>query len=279
MNYLKSFFKLSRPILIPILLVCLSVSLFFSTSIESITLFSIIEIILVSFLTPFFIFSINDFYDVESDILNKRKNNLLQGFSSKNIYSSKKFIFHTNLIIFIVLFGFSLFSKNIEHIITMFVLLFIAYFYSAKPIRFKEMLLLDSISNGVLVFSYFALIYTLYNSIITIPLEVILIAISTMAYHLLAAEIDKESDFKANQKTTATIIDNRNTIFLICILLNLPLFFINLNSVFSYLVYLNLFMIFISYFFKHFNKSKLIFIFLIFWFSITILYILKKLFF
>jgi 4-hydroxybenzoate polyprenyltransferase len=99
----KQFIILSRPLLFPVLLLCLFVALLFSTSISNITYLHIIEIFLISLLTPFLIFAINDIYDYNSDKVNGRKKDIIQGSTFKNIYEFKKSIKFYDLIIIIFL--------------------------------------------------------------------------------------------------------------------------------------------------------------------------------
>ncbi|MCK9293227.1 MAG: UbiA family prenyltransferase [archaeon] len=272
----KQFIFLSRPILFPLLILCLFVALLFSTSLTNIGVTHIIYIILLSFLFPFFIFAINDYYDYDSDIKNKRKNNILQGMVFKNISELKKAILLYDLIIFLILFLYSLLFNNLVHTLLLLLLFFVCFFYSAKPLRFKEIPFIDSISNGVIVFLVFALMYTLFNNFFTIPFKVIAISISIMSYHLIAAQLDVRSDLSAKHKTSATFINNRFLVYLLCLFYNLPLLFINLGSIFKYLFFINLFLIIYIYFNKNFNKKRLLILFLISWALLTIVYILKS---
>jgi 4-hydroxybenzoate polyprenyltransferase len=255
----------------------LFVALLFSTSFTNINLYYIIYLILFSFLFPFFIFAINDYYDYDSDIKNKRKNNILQGLIFKNILELKKTILIYDIVIFLILFLFSLIFNNSIHSILLIILFFTTFFYSAKPLRFKEIPFVDSISNGVIVFLVFALVYTLFNNIFYIPFKIIAISISIMSYHLIAAQLDVSSDISAKHKTSATFINNRTVVYLLCLLYNVPLLFINLGSIFKYLFFINFFIVIYIYFNKNFNKKRVLILFLISWGLLTTIYILKSL--
>ncbi len=275
----KYFLILSRPIIFPLILLCLLVALFFSISgLNEINLSVILFIFLLSFLLPFFTFSINDLEDFESDRVNLRKKKIVFGKHISNLKEFSKSIFLYNLIIFLILIIYSIFFFKFEITLILFVLLFIIYFYSAKPLRFKERLFLDFFSNGLIALLTFWLIYSLFNSFKSLPLEVYAVSISIMSYHLIAAQIDYSSDLSVKHKTTATIINNKSIVYLICILLNLPLLFVTLEGNFKYLFFVNLIIILILYFFPNLKKMYLFIFFFISWSFITLSYILTKLF-
>lgn len=275
----KYFLILSRPIIFPLILLCLLVALFFSISgLNEINLSVILFIFLLSFLLPFFTFSINDLEDFESDGVNLRKKKIVFGKHISNLKEFSKSIFLYNLIIFLILIIYSIFFFKFEITLILFVLLFIIYFYSAKPLRFKERLFLDFFSNGLIALLTFWLIYSLFNSFKSLPLEVYAVSISIMSYHLIAAQIDYSSDLSVKHKTTATIINNKSIVYLICILLNLPLLFVTLEGNFKYLFFVNLIIILILYFFPNLKKMYLFIFFFISWSFITLSYILTKLF-
>lgn len=275
----KKFIIISRPILFPLIFLCLICALFFSTS--SLVLINLIDLIFILFLTfliPFFTFSINDLYDYNSDKINIRKKSILYGKFISNIKQYSFSIYLYNFMIFLFLFIFAFIFYNIQTMLIIIILFFLIYFYSAKPLRFKEVYLLDSLSNGLIALFTFLLIYSFYNDIFALPLEVYLIALSISSYHLIAAQLDVVSDKSSNHKTTATKINNKDVVYLICILFNLPLLFFKINSGFKYLFYVNIFIIFILYFFPRVKKIYLFLFFIISWMFITMSYILNYLF-
>jgi lycopene elongase/hydratase (dihydrobisanhydrobacterioruberin-forming) len=271
----KEFLVISRPISFILLLLCIAVAFFFSADVSQLNIFHILEFIMIIFLLPFFIFSINDYYDLESDIINNRKGNLLQGkIISKEV--SKKDIDRINLIIFFVFIVYSLIFRNITHTILIFSMLFFSYLYSAKPLRFKEIPFIDSLSNGAIVFSVFAVVYSLFNTIWSLPAGVIAVAVSIIFYHLLMAQIDKESDIKAGQMTTAVFLKSKLAVYLLCVLYNLPLLAIKFNSCFRYLFYFNIVILGYSSFNEEKSKS-IVFMFIVVWTLLLLLYIFEKL--
>jgi 4-hydroxybenzoate polyprenyltransferase len=275
----KCFLIISRPIIFPLILLCLFVALFFSISnLNQINLPYIIFIFLLSFSLPFFTFSINDLEDFDSDKINDRKKKIIFGKHLSNLKEYSKSIYLYNFLIFLILMLYSIFFFKIEITFILFLLLFTLYFYSSKPFRFKERFFLDFFSNGLIALLTFAVIYTLFNNLKSLPFEVYAVSISIMSYHLIAAQIDYSSDFYVKYKTTATIIKNKTIVYLICILLNLPLLFVTLEANFKYLFLINLLIILTLYFFPKFKKMCLFIFFFISWSFITLSYIFLKLF-
>jgi 4-hydroxybenzoate polyprenyltransferase len=224
------------------------------------------------------VFSINDLEDYSSDKLNSRKKSIFFGMHIPNLLKYSQCIKIYNLIIFLILIGYSILYFKIITTLILFLLLFIMYFYSAKPIRLRRILFIDFISNGIIVFLSFVLIYSIFNRICFIPLKIYLVSISIMSYHLVAAQIDIISDNISKQQTSATIINNKHLIFLICILLNLPLLLIKLNSFFKFLFYINILIILIIYLYPKFSKLYLFLFFVTSWVIISLFYILNNLF-
>ena len=275
---IKQFFQISRPISFVFLLISFIVAILFSTNIFAVKLIHLIEITMLTLLLPFFVFSINDLYDYSTDKINLRKHSAWQGQFIKNLKDYKKSILITELIIFTVIVGYSLIFNNLVHTLLLVLLLFLGFFYSVKPIRFKEIPFLDSLSNGIIVFLTFASIFVLFNSLYSIPIAIIGVSISTLSYHLLAAEMDLVADKRSGQKTTATLLKSRLLIHLICIVYNIPLLFIHFNSVFKYLFYVNLIFIIYNYFSKDITKKQIFFLFTIIWVLVFLIYIFSKLF-
>lgn len=272
----KDYLIISRPIIFPLIFLCFLVALFFSAkSIYYIDIVHIIFILLLTFLLPFFTFSINDLEDFKSDKINFRKKNILFGKYNPKINNFKKSILIYNLLTFLILILFSIFFLKLITSFILLILMLIIYFYSAKPIRLKEILFIDSISNGLIAFLCFLMIFSLFDNIFNIPFKILAVSVSIMSYHLIAADIDKKYDVLSKHKTTATEIKNRFFILLLLILFNLPLFFITFSSSFKYLLPFNLLLI-ILYFFN-FKKIKimLFLIFILSWVLITFFYILK----
>jgi len=269
------FLAISRPISFILLFLCLTVAFLFSANISQLTIYHIIEFLLIIFLMPFFIFSINDYYDLNSDRINERKGNLLQGkIIAKDI--SKQDIDRINLTIFFVLLFSSFTFRNLVHTLILFLALFFSYFYSAKPLRLKEIPIIDSLSNGAIVLSIFAMIYYLFNDVSDLPFRVIAVAISIVSYHLIMAQVDRTPDIKSGQKTTAIFLRSRFAVYLLCLFYNVPLLFAGFASVFKYLFYINLIILGFAYFNEK-NSKSIVFLFIISWVALLLLYVVDKL--
>jgi 4-hydroxybenzoate polyprenyltransferase len=264
---------ISRPILFPLIFLCLLVAFYFSfRSFNYITFIDILFILLLTFLIPFFTFSINDLEDYYSDIKNHRKRNILFGKFQKDLLVFKKSINLYNSLILLILFVYSLIFYNLQTTVILLLLLFLLYFYSAKPIRFKEIFILDFFSNGLITLFSFALIFSLKYSVLSLPLSIYILALSISSYHLIAAQLDYLPDKSANQKTSVILINNKHIVFSLAILLNLPLFLVHFNSFFKYLVYLNLGIILLFWILPKSNKKIVFSIFFFFWTLISIFY-------
>ena len=271
----SKFLIISRPILFPLIFICLLVAFFYTfRSFSFLNFIDLIFILLLTFLVPFFTFSINDLVDFYSDKKNIRKKNILFGKFQKDLLSFKSSIYLYNFLIFLVLFVFSLIFYNLDTVIILLLLLFFLYFYSAKQIRFKEVFILDFLSNGIITLLCFALIYSFKYSIFNLPLGIYLISLAISSYHLIAAQLDYYPDKLANQKTTVVFINNKHIIYSLTLLLNLPLFLISFNSIFRYLVYLNIIIILTLWFFPKVNKKIIFCLFIIFWTFICIFYLI-----
>lgn len=270
----KDYLIISRPIIFPLILLCLVVALFYSVNnISQISIEHIIFIFLLTFFLPFFTFSVNDLEDFESDRINDRKKGIIFGKFLPNLKIYSQSIHLYIFVISLILILYSLLFFNQQVVSFLFLLLFFLYFYSAKPFRFKEKLFLDFISNGLIALLTFFVIFVIFNDFKQLSIDVYAVSISIMSYHLIAAQIDLSSDKKVNHKTTATIINNKEIVYLMCILLNLPLLFVILKGNFKFLFFINILIILQLYFFPKIKKTRLFFFFFIGWLFITITYI------
>lgn len=96
-------------------------------------------------------------------------------------------------------------------------LLFFSWQYSSPPFRFKELPVLDSISNGVIVWLCWALGYISNGRNLFLGKENAsaskgwLLAFCTIGIHALGAAADIEADTIAGQRTIATVLGVRFT--------------------------------------------------------------------
>lgn len=153
----------------------------------------------------------NDVYDYHTDILNVRKTSSgLQGgvlypvyHSSVRLaaYLSMAFIFLVSLL--------TLRARNVSAVV---LLVLLGWQYSAPPLRLKEIPLLDSCSNGLIVFLAWLVGYTFgRGKLSNIPDKVFVLSLCTTGVHALGAAVDLESDVAAGQTTIATFLGQRSS--------------------------------------------------------------------
>jgi len=156
------------------------------------------------------IYGINDIFDYETDKLNPKKNSyeeLVDPEQHKKIYK-QILLFNIPFIVY------GLFVLNFETFIWLFLFLFFATFYSAKPIRAKTKPFLDSFFSAghYIATGIFGYILIGGDSIPwTALIAGMLWAISMHAYSAIP---DITSDLSSGIKTIATKFGIRNTIVL-----------------------------------------------------------------
>ncbi|MFA0833685.1 MAG: prenyltransferase [Methanobacterium formicicum] len=182
-----------------------------------------------------FIYGVNDYWDEDTDKLNPKKDEKEHRVS---VIERKKLL---NVIILVT--GFSLilmiFQDNVERIIfTGF--LFLSYFYSAKPLRFKDKPFLDFVSNYLYIMPGIFAYYLASNNIP--PLIYMFGAfLHISAMHIFSAIPDIKYDRKAGINTTPVFIGANSALWLCLVFwMGLSLIVIYLTDFFplSFLVFL-----------------------------------------
>lgn len=159
------------------------------------------------------IYGINDIYDYETDLLNKKKVEYETLLHPKDHSSVWRWIFFTNVPFLILLF-----FIPISAVVTFLLFLFFAIFYSAKPIRAKARPFIDSIfsaSHYVVtgVFGYFIVGGE------GIPWWGIIAGVFwSVAMHAYSAIPDIKADTLAKLKTIAMLVGGNATVYLCAIL-------------------------------------------------------------
>lgn len=179
-----------------------------------------------------FLYGVNDYWDYETDILNPKKEH--------EEYRVAKHERRALKIINMVILLFSLVIillqvDNIQRLITG-IFVFLSYFYSAKPLRFKDIPFLDSASNILYIIPG---IFAYYLASGNLPSRIILLAgfLHTFSMHLFSAIPDITFDKKTGIKTTAVYLGKTLSLTL-CFLLWSGLTIISLtitNSTFRFL--------------------------------------------
>ncbi|MDO9627300.1 MAG: prenyltransferase [Methanobacteriaceae archaeon] len=182
-----------------------------------------------------FIYGVNDYWDKETDDLNPKKDE--KEYRVTN--SDKKNLLN---VIYLVT-GFSLILmlfQDIPEKIIFSLFLILSYFYSAKPLRFKEKPFLDFSSNYLYVIPG---IFAYYLASGSIPSVIILIGayLHISAMHIFSAIPDIKYDKAANITTTPVFIGEKASLILCLIFwLGLSIIVVSLAGYYllSFLVFL-----------------------------------------
>ena len=169
----------------------------------------------------FFIYGVNDLFDWETDRKNPKKTSKEYKLEQKHKSYLKLLLFFSFIISIILLF--INFSYTLFGLFTIF--LFLSYFYSAKPLRFKEKPFVDSLSNALYIMPG---VIGFYQSSGELPnLLIFLSAWSwATAMHLFSAIPDIKYDKQAGLNTTAIFFGQKNSLFLTSFLWFLSGFFL-----------------------------------------------------
>jgi 4-hydroxybenzoate polyprenyltransferase len=172
----------------------------------SLDVLSIIQLILMSFPLSIILYGVNDIYDYESDKNNKRKKGV-QGVKLEKKYHS--FVMKSAIFAALLIMLSSIVTLNLTNIIFTIITLFIAFFYSAKPLRLKERPPFDSISNGVAVFAVAMMGFSYGGILVQVPLKAYFVCLCAMGMHALTTIPDYSSDKKAKHKTFSIVFGKR----------------------------------------------------------------------
>ncbi|HNR43800.1 MAG TPA: prenyltransferase [Methanofastidiosum sp.] len=159
-------------------------------------------------LANIFIYGVNDYWDKETDKNNPKKEEKEYRVEDKERKSLLRTLYFVGIISLILM----VFQDNIERLIFL-IFLFLSYFYSAKPLRFKQVPFLDFSSNYLYVmpgiFSYYMISKTLP------PLIFLLGAFFHIAaMHIFSAIPDIQYDKEAEITTTPVFIGKRLSLLL-----------------------------------------------------------------
>ena len=194
----------------------------------TITPLAVLQILMLSFPACILLYGINDIYDYESDKINPRKK-LLAGVKLEPEYHS--YIKKVSFLVISLLLLTSFLTLNVSNILGMLLLVFVAYFYSAPPLRLKERPPLDSVSNGIGFFSAFLLGFSLGGgSIINVGIGVYLLTACFIGVHAYSTITDYEADKKAGYKTFAVVFGKRSAAFFAFLAFILTIFFARLSA-------------------------------------------------
>ena len=173
----------------------------------SLTLFSIIYMILMTIPLGLVLFGINDVYDYRSDRINPRKKQSIMGAVLK--INELKFVRKSVFVSAVIMLFIAALSFKIWNFISVLLLILISYAYSAPPLRLKEIPVLESVSNAIIIYLIVMLGFTLNALPWEITCKAYYLLIFVVAYHIFSTVMDADADAKAGHKTFAVRFGRR----------------------------------------------------------------------
>ena len=169
-------------------------------------------------------YGLNDYNDIDSDKVNKRKGNFLFGAkaSKAHLLSVPKKV---GIIILPFLIYFTI-KSGLYMFILMIVMVILNIIYNFKPLRIKERPPFEiCIQFGYVLTAFFSVSL---NDLEIIPWQTTLyLTLFAFQAHIAGEIMDIEPDIIANKKTTATLIGRKKTKFLMLIILLLEVYILS----------------------------------------------------
>ncbi len=188
----------------------------------------LLQFLLLSFPYCVFLYGVNDAYDYESDRVNpRRKSQPLRPLDP----GDRKAVKQASSIAFLLLVLSSVITLNPTNMLAMFLLLFFSYFYSAPPIRFKELPPLDSVVNGIIYLLGPALLGWSYSgNILELPNRTYCYALTVAGIHSFSTVMDYTPDKQAGYRTFAVVFGKRAAAFTALITYLVPILLVDLPT-------------------------------------------------
>ncbi|KAG9086027.1 hypothetical protein FRC07_013220, partial [Ceratobasidium sp. 392] len=171
-------------------------------------------------------FGINDVYDYPSDLVNPRKSaTSAEGIILPPTYH--RFIIQAAVISSALLIGISFLPYRFAFslietegaslpVISTALLVVVMWVYSAPPFRLKERPVLDSLSNGLIIWLVWFIGFISSSTLAgtghglkDTPLEIYMLSLAASSVHALAAAADVEADRAAGYRTIAIVLGRR----------------------------------------------------------------------
>lgn len=159
-------------------------------------------------LANIFIYGVNDYWDKETDKNNPKKEEKEHRVEDKERKGLLRTLYFVGLVSIVLM----IFQDNIERILFL-IFLFLSYFYSAKPLRFKQVPFLDFSSNYLYVMPG---IFSYYMASKTLPPFIFMIGsfFHIAAMHIFSAIPDIKYDKEAGITTTPVFIKEKASLLL-----------------------------------------------------------------
>ncbi|KAF8511812.1 UbiA prenyltransferase family [Hysterangium stoloniferum] len=167
------------------------------------------QVISLSFPLCIVVFGINDIYDYESDIINPRKlaSSLEGGVIPPVYHPILRVVAHVSTLFILCI---SLMTLNLQNVLSTALLVFLGWQYSAPPFRLKEIPVVDSLTNGAIVFLTWFVGYSFGRGRLQeLPDKGVILSFCAAGTHALGAAVDVESDIASGQTTIATAFGRR----------------------------------------------------------------------
>lgn len=175
--------------------------------------FFFISLIYFLFIGNALLYGINDYFDYDTDKLNRKKR------TKEHLAENKERKQLRNIVIITLILSliFVAFQKNTTQTLLLLLFVFLSVFYSTPPLRFKAKPIIDFVSNILYIMPG---IYAYNLATGKLPGLIITLGLFTwaMAMHLFSAIPDIVPDKKAKLKTTAVVFGKHKSLVLCTIL-------------------------------------------------------------
>lgn len=161
-------------------------------------------------------FGVNDVYDYDSDVQNRRKNNQwMDGTALRP--SNHKFVLLSAKVstAFVILLALPASIRSPQLLGYTVSFLSLVWIYSSPPFRLKDRPILDSLSNGVICWLFWACGYTFSGDMFLVfntepaSRNGWFVLLYASALHSLGAMVDARADASAKYRTIATVLGER----------------------------------------------------------------------
>jgi 4-hydroxybenzoate polyprenyltransferase len=168
---------------------------------------SFLYMLAATFAISLVLFAINDVYDYESDMKNTRKKQSVMGavLQKAELGFVKKSFFAASAFLVLI----SVLTLRFWNILAAVCLIFFSYAYSAPPLRLKEIPVLESLSNAVIIYLIVILGYTLKEIPWNITYKAYYLLFFVFGYHIFSTIMDYEADKIAGHRTFAVRFGKR----------------------------------------------------------------------
>lgn len=225
------------------------------------------KILVMAVLGQLAVFSINDYFDRDTDEVNGRKGGIEGAVVTEE---NRKFVRNVVISSHILLGLFALLFLPSFSLIAGLIVLIISALYSAPPFRLKSMPFLDSLCNIIILYFGFGVAVGMAGGGLgdIIPGAFWFSVVFGGPGHMVASYIDRKSDREAGIKTSAMVLGRRGIVVLGQILLLFALIFEKWSTETRFFIIYCLFTsIYPLYTEKHMKKALMV------WSIIPVLYI------